>query len=70
MSLISELESLDDEVKELIQNYKHKKATAYEPCTLKNFRECLIGLNEVSTIKYITFSRQVPTYRKPIYVGT
>lgn len=48
MSLLNELESLDEEVKELIQNYKHKKATTYEPCTLKNFKECLIGLNEVS----------------------
>lgn len=40
-------ESLDDEVMELLQNYRYKKATAYEPCTLKNFKECLIGLHEV-----------------------
>ncbi|XP_023945825.2 uncharacterized protein LOC112051426 [Bicyclus anynana] len=39
-------ESLDDEVKELLLNYRYKKATAYEPCTLKNFKECLIGLHE------------------------
>ncbi|KAJ0181253.1 hypothetical protein K1T71_003338 [Dendrolimus kikuchii] len=42
----SEFESLDDEVKELLLNYKHKKATTYEPCTLQNFKECLIGLSE------------------------
>lgn len=40
-------ETLDDEVRELLQNYRYKKATAYEPCTLKNFKECLIGLHEV-----------------------
>lgn len=48
MASISEFEALDEEVKELLQNYKHKKATAYEPCTLKNIKECLIGLHEVS----------------------
>ncbi|XP_072935910.1 uncharacterized protein [Epargyreus clarus] len=42
----SEFECLDEEVKELLRNYKYKKATAYEPCTLENFKECLIGLNE------------------------
>ncbi|XP_050354246.1 uncharacterized protein LOC126776031 [Nymphalis io] len=42
----SDNESLDDEIKELLENYKFKKATIYEPCTLKNFKECLIGLNE------------------------
>nr|XP_034840961.1 uncharacterized protein LOC117996925 [Maniola hyperantus] len=45
MAFVS-FESLDDEVKELLQNYRYKKATAYEPCTLKNFKECLIGLHE------------------------
>ncbi|XP_049887553.1 uncharacterized protein LOC126381965 [Pectinophora gossypiella] len=39
-------ESLDEEVKELLKNYKHKKATVYEPCDHENFRECLIGLSE------------------------
>lgn len=42
----SEFECLDEEVKELLRNYRHKKATAYEPCTRKNFMECLIGLTE------------------------
>lgn len=46
----SDFESMDEEVKELLQNYKFKKATAYEPCTLKNFKECLIGLSEVRYI--------------------
>ncbi|CAK1599928.1 unnamed protein product [Parnassius mnemosyne] len=36
----------DEEVRELLENYKFKKATIYEPCTLKNFKECLIGLHE------------------------
>ncbi|CAH2237446.1 jg12782 [Pararge aegeria aegeria] len=39
-------ESLDEEVKELLLNYRYKKATAYEPCTLKNYKQCLIGLHE------------------------
>ncbi|CAG9782937.1 unnamed protein product [Diatraea saccharalis] len=42
----SEFEILDEEVRELLQNYKHKRATVYEPCTLNNIKECLIGLNE------------------------
>lgn len=41
------IESLDDEIKELLDNYKSKKATIHEPCTLKNFKECVIGLSEV-----------------------
>lgn len=48
MATVEEFETLDDEVRELIQNYKHKRATAYEPCTLNNIKECLIGLSEVS----------------------
>lgn len=44
------IESLDDEIKELLDNYKSKKATIHEPCTLKNFRECVIGLSEVRII--------------------
>ncbi|XP_059049335.1 uncharacterized protein LOC131844456 [Achroia grisella] len=43
---MSEFECLDEEVKELLQNYKHKKATVYEPCTQNNIKECLIGLSE------------------------
>ncbi|XP_035429626.1 uncharacterized protein LOC118262410 isoform X1 [Spodoptera frugiperda] len=46
MATVEEFETLDDEVRELIQNYKHKRATAYEPCTLNNIKECLIGLSE------------------------
>lgn len=46
MTSIDTFDSLDEEVKELLQNYKHKKATAYEPCTLENFKQCLIGLSE------------------------
>ncbi|CAH2099801.1 unnamed protein product [Euphydryas editha] len=42
----SDNESLEDEIKELLENYKFKKATIYEPCTLKNLKECLIGLSE------------------------
>lgn len=52
----SDFESMDEEVKELLQNYKFKKATAYEPCTLKNFKECLIGLSEV---RYIALGLKV-----------
>lgn len=48
MATVEEFESLDEEVKELILNYRFKRASAYEPCTLKNFKECLIGLSEVS----------------------
>ncbi|KOB74459.1 Afadin-and alpha-actinin-binding protein [Operophtera brumata] len=55
MSLLNEFESLDDEVKELLQNYKHKKATIYEPCTLINYRECLIGLGEELGLLNINF---------------
>lgn len=40
-------ESLDEEVKELLRNYKFKKASVFEPCTQDNFKECLIGLSEV-----------------------
>ncbi|XP_026726128.1 uncharacterized protein LOC113492715 [Trichoplusia ni] len=46
MATVEEFESLDEEVKELILNYRFKRATTYEPCTLKNFKECLIGLSE------------------------
>lgn len=49
MASLSEFESLDEEVKELLENYKFKKATLYEPCTVKNFKECLIGIYEVKT---------------------
>ncbi|XP_053601144.1 uncharacterized protein LOC128669923 [Plodia interpunctella] len=52
---LSDFENLDEEVKELLQNYKHKKATAYEPCTLKNFKECLIGLSEELGLLNIDF---------------
>lgn len=50
MASLSDCESLDEEVKELLRNYKHKRATTYEPCTLENFKECLIGLSEVSSV--------------------
>lgn len=40
---------LDEEIKELLENYKYKKATVYEPCNAFNYRECLIGLREVSS---------------------
>ncbi|CAB3237362.1 unnamed protein product [Arctia plantaginis] len=46
MAMFGEFQALDEEVKELLQNYRHKRATAYEPCTLTNFKECLIGLHE------------------------
>ncbi|KAG7304511.1 hypothetical protein JYU34_011460 [Plutella xylostella] len=46
MAGLSEFEALEEEVKELLENYKYKKPTAYEPCTLKNINECLIGLRE------------------------
>ncbi|KAJ2946334.1 hypothetical protein O0L34_g12371 [Tuta absoluta] len=46
MASLSEYESLDEEVKELLRNYKRKKATAYEPCTHENYKECLIGISE------------------------
>uniref|UniRef100_A0A2A4IZU5 Uncharacterized protein n=1 Tax=Heliothis virescens TaxID=7102 RepID=A0A2A4IZU5_HELVI len=46
MATVQEFETLDEEVRELIQNYKHKRATAYEPCTVRNIKECLIGLSE------------------------
>lgn len=36
------------EIKELLQNYKQKKTTVYEPCTVNNYIECLIGLREVN----------------------
>lgn len=48
MSRYTEFENIDDEIKELMENYKDKKATIYEPCTKKNFKECLIGLSEVN----------------------
>ncbi|CAH0722665.1 unnamed protein product, partial [Brenthis ino] len=51
----SDLENIDEEVKELLQNYKFKKATAYEPCTLKNFKECLIGLSEELSLLNIEY---------------
>ncbi|XP_046971333.1 uncharacterized protein LOC124538339 [Vanessa cardui] len=51
----SDNESLDDEIKELLENYKFKKATIYEPCTLKNFKECLIGLNEELSLLNIDY---------------
>ncbi|XP_047540650.1 uncharacterized protein LOC125073710 isoform X1 [Vanessa atalanta] len=51
----SDNESLDDEIKELLENYKFKKATIYEPCTLKNFKECLIGLNEEFSLLNIDY---------------
>lgn len=51
--MISDLENIDEEVKELLQNYKFKKATTYEPCTIKNFKECLIGLSEVRLLKIL-----------------
>ncbi|KAM3966722.1 uncharacterized protein ACR2FA_012266 [Aphomia sociella] len=60
---MSEFESLDEEVKELLQNYKHKKATVYEPCTHKNINECLIGLREelgLFNINY-TFNPHIDT---------
>lgn len=53
MATTKEFDNLDAEVKELLLNYKHKRATAYEPCTLKNIKECLIGLSEVSTFNVI-----------------
>lgn len=48
MATVEEFETLDEEVRELILNYKQKRATAYAPCTVKNIKECLIGLSEVS----------------------
>ncbi|XP_045454854.1 uncharacterized protein LOC123664336 [Melitaea cinxia] len=49
------IESLDDEIKELLDNYKSKKATIHEPCTLKNFKECLIGLSEELNFTNISY---------------
>jgi hypothetical protein len=61
MATSTEFESLDDEIKELLNNYEHKKATYYEPCTLKNIKECLIGLHEVRlfqvNIKFVSPDR-------------
>ncbi|CAG9575911.1 unnamed protein product [Danaus chrysippus] len=51
-----EIENLDEEVKELLQNYKYKKATIYEPCTHQNFKECLIGLSEELSLLNITYT--------------
>lgn len=53
MASLSDCESLDEEVKELLRNYKHKRVTIYEPCTLDNYKECLIGLSEVSFLLII-----------------
>ncbi|XP_075978625.1 uncharacterized protein LOC142978178 [Anticarsia gemmatalis] len=55
MATVEEYEALDEEVKELLQNYKHKRATAYEPCTIKNFKECLIGLHEEFNLLNINY---------------
>ncbi|CAH2068757.1 unnamed protein product, partial [Iphiclides podalirius] len=56
MALKSEFDSLDEEVKELLLNYKFKKATSYEPCTIKNFKECLIGINEEFGLQNIIYT--------------
>lgn len=53
MATKSDFESLDEDIKELLQNYKSKKATIYEPCTHENVKECLIGLHEVSSISFV-----------------
>ncbi|RVE51438.1 hypothetical protein evm_003839 [Chilo suppressalis] len=55
MATANEFEFLDEEVRELLENYKHKKATVYEPCTLKNVKECLIGINEELGIYNINY---------------
>ncbi|XP_063546136.1 uncharacterized protein LOC134754009 [Cydia strobilella] len=52
----SEFESLDDEIRELLQNYKFKKATVYEPCTNTNIKECLIGLTEELELLNINYA--------------
>ncbi|KAL4715217.1 hypothetical protein ACJJTC_007799 [Scirpophaga incertulas] len=46
MAVNKEYENFDAEIRELLANYKHKKTTIYEPCTLNNVKECLIGMNE------------------------
>ncbi|KAG6452560.1 uncharacterized protein LOC115445103 isoform X2 [Manduca sexta] len=46
MSFFDTYDNLDEEVKELLQHYKHKKATGYEPCTLENFKLQLLRLSE------------------------
>ncbi|XP_038209171.1 uncharacterized protein LOC119830284 [Zerene cesonia] len=56
MERLREFEDLDEEVKELLENYKFKRATFYEPCTRNNIKDCLIGLSEelsVFNINYI-----------------
>ncbi|XP_041974226.1 uncharacterized protein LOC121729695 [Aricia agestis] len=50
-----EYESLDEEVKELLQHYKLKMTTAYEPCNEKNFKECLIGLHEEMNLLNVNY---------------
>ncbi|XP_028175081.1 uncharacterized protein LOC114363529 [Ostrinia furnacalis] len=56
MASSNEFQDLDDEVLELLKNYKHKKATAYEPCSLKNINECLIGLREELDLFNISYT--------------
>ncbi|XP_068628913.1 centrosomin-like [Battus philenor] len=70
MASESEFENidLDEEVKELLENYKYKRATLYEPCTIKNFKECLIGISEelgLLNIKY-TFNPHLDVERETL----
>lgn len=54
--MASNYETLDDEIKELLENYKHKRSSVYEPCKIGNIKECLIGLREelgVFNISYL-----------------
>ncbi|VVC97165.1 rootletin-like [Leptidea sinapis] len=69
MAAYNSFEDLDEEVKELLENYKHRKATVYEPCTTKNFKECLVGLSEelsLFNISYI-FNPHVDVIENTIY---
>lgn len=56
MAAFEDMESLDEEVRELLKNCKARKATYYEPCTDDNVVDCLIGLQEelsLFNIKYL-----------------
>ncbi|XP_048006018.1 uncharacterized protein LOC125241534 [Leguminivora glycinivorella] len=56
MASKSEFESLDEEVRELLQNYKFKKATVYQPCMNTNIKECLIGISEELELLNINYT--------------
>lgn len=61
--MASNYETLDDEIKELLENYKHKRSSVYEPCKIGNIKECLIGLREVSVRRDFFFSAQHVDFR-------